>query len=315
MPSLVRIVKKALKIPNAVQLSDAIRSGRVSPSLRITARGKTDGAGAQAHACMSALAFAHANGVQYVHSPFQSVAHAEGDPATWTRRWEDFFGLGRGEVEAGTDASAELVNIKTFLDQPKLWKRPDIILHAEHFHDFCNRQPDIYRAVLPSIRSKFLASGGQSYPPLTTPGLVMAVHIRRGDVSRTDAETASRFTDDEAILATIRQCRSAAEASGATCHIDIYSEGRPEDFNAFADLGAHLKIGLDPFETVLSLAHSDILITAKSAFSFVAGLLSDRIKIYEPFWSKPPSDWLVLDAAGQVDTEQLSACIAALNRE
>tara|TARA_R110002074_G_scaffold227260_1_gene398813 strand:- start:227 stop:1189 length:963 start_codon:yes stop_codon:yes gene_type:complete len=312
MPSLTRIFKKALKIPNAVQLADAIRSGRVSPSLRITARGKTDGAGAQAHACMSALAFANATGVRYVHSPFQSVAHAEGDPLEWPRRWEDFFGLGRGEVEAGSDATAEMVDLKTFLNQTKLWKRHDIIVHAEHFHDFCNRQPDVYLPVLPAIRSKFHTSGGLNRPTHAPSGLVMAVHIRRGDVSRTDTETASRFTDDEAILATIKQCRSLVTASGSACHIDIYSEGRPEDFSAFADVGAHLKIGLDPFETVLGLAHADILITAKSAFSFVAGLLSDSIKIYEPFWSKPPSDWLTLDAAGQVDTDKLRQRIADL---
>lgn len=312
MPSLVRLLKKALNIPNAVQLADAIRSGRVAPSLRITARGKTDGAGAQANACMSALAFAKTNGVQYVHSPFQNVAHSEGDPAEWTRRWEDFFGLGHGEAQVEPSTTAELVDLKTFLNRPKLWKRHDIIVHAEHFHDFCNKHEDVYLPVLPSIRSKFHASGGRNYPPRVTPELVIAVHIRRGDVSRTDAVTASRFTDDEAILTTIRQCQSVAAASGLPCHIDIYSEGQPEDFRAFADIGAHLKIGLDPFETVLGLANADILIAAKSAFSFVAGLLSDGIKIYEPFWTKAPSDWLALDATSQVNTDKLHERIKAL---
>ncbi len=305
MPSLTRIFKKALKVPNAVQLADAIRSGRVSSSLKITARGKTDGAGAQANACMSAIAFAKANGLQYVHTPLRSVAHAEGDPDAWTARWEAFFGLGAGETTADAIPEAKLVGLKTFLDNRALWKRSDIILHAEHFHDFCNLQPDVYVPVLPEIRSKFCNANAGSFLPKSEAGLVMAVHIRRGDMSLTDAETASRFTDDQAILATIRQCHKAAADLELPCRIDIYSEGRPEDFSAFADIGAHLKIGLDPFQTVLNLAQSDILITAKSSFSFVAGLLSDRIKIYEPFWTRPPSDWISLNASGQIDAAGL----------
>ncbi len=311
MPNLARVLKKVLKIPNAVQLADALRSGRIAPSIAITTRGKTDGAGAQANACMSAMAFANATGIKYVHTPFQSVAHAEEDPATWTQNWEAFFGLGVDEVTA--DPGATLVNLKSFLDQPQLWKRPDIIIHAEHFHDFCNRQPDSYHAILPRLRAKFEAGGGQQICLSEVSNeLIIAVHIRRGDVSQKDAVTASRYTDNQRILTTIKQCQSMSERLGQPYRVNIYSEGRAEDFQIFADIGASLKIGLNPFTTVLGLVNADILITAKSAFSFVAGLLSDRTKIYEPFWTKAPSDWITLNADGLFDENLLSAHLAAL---
>ena len=46
---------------------------------------------------MSALCFAKAHGLPYVHRPFTTIEHAETDMAAWVRPWEDYFNLGAFE--------------------------------------------------------------------------------------------------------------------------------------------------------------------------------------------------------------------------
>jgi hypothetical protein len=284
-------------------------AGHVSRSLRITCRGKTDGAGAQANACMSAMAFAEAAGIRYVHTPFSSIAHPEGEPAVWTQRWEEFFGLGTGEVAVAEVENA--VDLKTFLNRPSSWRDENQIVVAQHFHGFCNRYPDAYLPILPRLREKYLSTSKPAAASRAGGEILIAVHIRRGDVSQTDAITAERFTDDRRILKTLRDCLKVMSSLKLTPRITIYSEGKPEDFAAFRDLGCELRIGTDPFETINNLVYCDILVMAKSAFSYVPALLSDAAKLYEPFWTKPMSDWIVLGPDGGFDEAALRAKLGA----
>jgi len=306
MPGLLRLYKKIRRVPNDLQFYDVVRAGRVSPVLAITCRGKRDGGGAQANACISAIAFAHACGLTYLHTPFQFVEHAEGDQAAWTAKWEEFFGLAAGErVIAPTH---DAVGLKKFLDQSGLWKREGIVVEAQHFQSVCNAHPEIYAAIIPSLREKYHAHDKSGIAlDKGDEDVTVAVHIRRGDVSVSDAATAGRFTSDERIAHTVREVLAVLAAKGKSARVNVYSEGRAEDFQFFADMGCQLHIGRDVFETVHNLAMSDVLVTAKSAFSFVAGLISTGVKLYEPYQSIAPDDWLTLDADGNFDVRALSA--------
>ncbi|MES1990126.1 MAG: hypothetical protein V4441_04130 [Pseudomonadota bacterium] len=306
MPGLLRLYKKLRRVPNDLQFYDLVQQGRVSPTLAITCRGKRDGGGAQANACISAMAFARASGIAYLHTPFQFVEHAEGDQAAWTTKWEEFFGLAAGERVITPMQGA--VGVKEFLDRAALWKRDGIVVEAQHYQGICNAHPEMYAAILPSLREKY-RSHDKSGIALHRgdEDMTVAVHIRRGDVSLRDAATADRFTSDERILKILHRVLAVLAAKGRTVRVNIYSEGRAEDFKLFADLGCHLHVGLDVFETVHNLAMSDVLVTAKSAFSFVAGLISTGVKLYEPYQSIAPDDWLKLDADGNFNHEALSA--------
>jgi hypothetical protein len=310
MPGLVRAYKKLLRVPNEVQLYDLVKAGRAGRDLAVTCRGKTDGAGAQANACISAMAFANAMGLTYLHTPFQRIEHAVGDPAAWTRQWEEFFGLGTGETHIGPDHDA--VPLKRYLDSAKHWRVGGLTVEAQHYLGICNRHSDFYDAILPSLRKKY-ATHDKSHIGLDhgDEPLVAAVHIRRGDVSKADPTTADRFTDDKRILTTVKSLRELAASLGAGLRVNVYSEGKAEDFAAFSELGCHLHIGKDAFETVHNLVMSDVLVTAKSAFSFVAGLLSDGVKLYEPFNTIAPQDWLLLDELGGFDEGAVKAKMAA----
>jgi hypothetical protein len=309
MPGLGRSFRKLLRVPNDLQLYDAVRAGRVGPDFAITCRGKTDGAGAQAHACITAMAFAKAAGITYLHTPFQKIEHAEGDPALWTTRWESFFNLGNGETIIALDHEA--IDLKLFLDQPRLWRREKRIVQAQHFQGVLARYPEFYDAILPRLRQKYHATDKSGFA-LDRAGedIVVGVHIRRGDVSGSDPAMADRFTDDARIIATLLDVQNAVKATGRTIRINIYSEGRPEDFARFSDMGCELQIGKDAFATVHNLVESDVLVTAKSAFSFVAGLLSTGVKLYEPFQATSPGDWIVRRADGGFDKETFAARLA-----
>ena len=87
------------------QFSRLLRSGSVNAS-GIATIGRTDGAGAQAQALMSAIAFAHAHNLPYVHRPFTSIEHAEMDMPAWVQLWEDYFNLGAGEASLDIDGAA-----------------------------------------------------------------------------------------------------------------------------------------------------------------------------------------------------------------
>jgi len=309
MAGLRRLYSKLRRVPNELQLYEAVMAGRVSPDLAITCRGKRDGGGAQANACISAMAFAAATGLRYLHTPFQYVEHAPGDPAEWTRAWEEFFGLGQGETVIGQEHEA--VGIKKFLDTSSLWKKSGVTVEAQHFLGICNAHPEFYTAIIPRLWEKYAASDKSGIAlDRGDEDLMVAVHIRRGDVSKHDAVTGNRFTDDELLLQKVRDILEVTRDLGLSARVNIYSQGKPEDFAAFAQLGCHLQIDKDAFETVHNLAMSDVLVTAKSAFSFVAGLLSKGVKIYEPFDTVPPGDWMVSEAADPLDKVALRAKIS-----
>lgn len=308
MPSLSRLLKKALRVPNDLQLYQALQSGKIDRSIRITCRPRSDGGGALVHSRLSAMCFAHAAGIEYVHTPFSVVTHAEGDPDEWTRRWEDFFNLGLGETPAGDEAATD---IKTLLNHPRLSRQPGLLVSALHFHGYCSRFPDAYRAVIPEFRAKYFASDKSAIAlNRIEQGITVAFHIRRGDVSLSDPVTASRFTDDERLLNLAMRIKSLSQELGVPVRINIYSEGDARDFARYTDLGCELHIGDDVFTTFHNLVESDVLVMAKSAFSFVAALLSDGIKLYEPFWNAPLNDWLRVDTQGAFDEGRFRTILA-----
>ena len=62
------------------------------------------------------------------------------------------------------------------------------------------------------------------------------------------------------------------------------------------------------FELMLN---ADLLVTSKSSFSFLAGLINQKaIKIYAPFWHSTPSDWLSTD---NLDLDKLIEKIGEIN--
>jgi hypothetical protein len=47
-------------------------------------------------------------------------------------------------------------------------------------------------------------------------------------------------------------------------------------------------------DTFTALVGSDILVTSRSSFSYIAAILNDGEIYYLPFWHKPKKNWIII---------------------
>ncbi|MDF2369379.1 MAG: hypothetical protein P1V21_01170 [Rhizobiaceae bacterium] len=229
----------------------------------ITCSKKNDRGGAQVHAVLSALLFSHATGIPYFHTRFGKDLNA----------WEMGFNLGAGFAVRPEDVPIidGMTIYDDYQDQPAIVEQPN-------FHRFGDRNPDRYLQILDRVRSNL------NLPTRTYDGPVIAVHIRRGDVSQ--LQHVERFETNEIIAAKINY----VQRRHPDARVRVFSEGNVSDFNGLPD-NCEFELNADILETILGLASADCLITAKSSFSYIAALLSLGTVYYGPFWHKPLSKW------------------------
>jgi hypothetical protein len=249
----------------------------------LTVAGRDDGVGAQVQAQLSALAYCRRFGIPYVHSPLNSVEHTTG--ADEVERWERLFGIGDAEERLGDRSTTA---IEDYVSTPALWREP-AILRCLHMHQFTDADPDVYSGIQYELRRKY--AGERSYGEQ---GIArVAVHVRRGDVSR--STNRQRYVSTEHVFETIRRVSSEVIGNGLRPKITLYSQGSPGDFADITEsLPVDLQLDRDPLWTMERLIEAEVLVTAKSSFSYVAALLSEGAIYYQPFWHKPMSGWTVL---------------------
>ncbi len=283
----------------------ALRSGRVGRNFAIMATGKGDGAGSQAQAAMSALCFAKAHGLPYVHRPFTYIAHAETDMPTWVRTWEEYFNLGVFERHLNDETSPVVP-----LDRLKLASRgAPVIVAAEHYLRFCNRDNEAWERVLPQLRAKFW-EGKQRH---MQPGEIrLAIHMRRGDVSAEDKKVAKNFTPNATFVNTLKRLRALVGSKVPALRIEIFSQGEAAMFADLAELGAHLRLNEPALDTHRALVEADILVMSKGAFSYTAGVLNDGITLYDPQKYRSLQGWVARARDGSFDEAPVARRLAAL---
>ena len=82
--------------------------------------------------------------------------------------------------------------------------------------------------------------------------------------------------------------------------------------SALTDHGVIQAANMDPFTTLRHLTEADLLVTAKSSFSYVAALLNPGLVLYEPFWHGPIPGWIVLYPTGEVPAGELVPALVRL---
>jgi len=294
-------------------LADVYAAHRAShpdhPFHPITVQGRVDGAGAQALGIVSALLWARATRCRYLHTPFATIDHAIGSRKAWAVKWEAFLNLGLGETPVPDNA--QVVSVEDFLRDPAAYADPGIVLAATQFHWRRFQTRTALRHVRTSLRSRYFASNkaGMRLHRSSPKALVAAVHIRRGDVTADHPQRAIFYTQDEPILNTIQSIRSVARTIGRSVEVNVYSEGPPEMFDAFSAVGCRLHLDSNAFEAFHNLVRADILVQAKSSFSYVSGLISSGVVLHEPYFFGgrhpaylPAPGWIVREAGGSFDT-------------
>jgi len=295
----------------------ARRAARRDPPHPITCRGRRDGGGAQALAVLSALLWAEATGCCYFHTPFANVGHAIGSREAWAATWETFLNFGMGEAPPPDDA--RIVPVDDYLRDPAAYAKPGIVLAARQFHWRPFQTRPALRRARTVLRAKYHGSDKTAFKLHrgAPNALVVAVHIRRGDVTADHPRFRHYFTQDAPILTTIQSVRAVAREIGRTVEINVFSEGPPDMFGAFAAADCRLHLDGDALEAFHNLVSADILIQAKSSFSYVAGLISSGAVLHEPYVGgrgrplyRHAPGWILRDAAGSFEAAKLRRALA-----
>jgi hypothetical protein len=145
-------------------------------------------------------------------------------------------------------------------------------------YPLCDARPELYELLIPEQRKRFYGK------------LNLALHVRRGDVNPN--LTRERFVPTSQVLNRVLSVIDCLRDNGIDFSLNIFSNGDPEEFRNFVDLGAELHLDLGALETLRCMIDSDILFMGKSTFSYVAALYHAGIVIYDEFPRKPKEAWL-----------------------
>jgi hypothetical protein len=300
-----RLVKIPLKSDKAHLRERIVRAAaqeQIHPDTAFTSGVRPDGLGAMILQRLSIQAAAKAMGFDYYHTPFGFVGHPETDPETWSRVCEAEFDLGFGFPDA-SQCNLPYMEFTDYAVDRKAWRKPHLVGFREMFR-YCNQRPEIYTELdwPRHYRSTVVER------PRETKRL--AVHVRRGDVNlRT---TSGRYSSNEAVLRAVDSVTARLDAHRINYQVEIHSNGTPEELADFRDRGFTVCDSLGALETFRQLVSADVLMMAKSTFSYVAGLCSPRLVVYQPQDYVKLERWVALSRDGQADPGQISDRLSRL---
>ena len=253
----------------------------------ITCSGKVDGGGAQIHAVMSVISFCKYYDYTYLHTPFRSIEHVASPDQV--KEWEYLFDLGSGHPSID-EFKLPIIKLREYIISPRLWFK-DVVLALHHAHPFADCYVDAYVHVARQTVNKKASR-------LDNNGLVVGVHVRRGDVNSKDHP--DRYTPNEVLVESIKAIQLKCSEFGKSANFTIFSEGSRSDFVEFEAIGCNLDLNSEPTKVLRRLSEVDILFMAKSSFSYVAALYNPNVVIYEKFWHPKRKNWVSFDNVSQL---------------
>jgi hypothetical protein len=252
--------------------------------------------------------FAQQFQLSFAHIPFSSS------------KWEALLGFGEGAVNAQDlirNQSYRKVCLPLFdeFNSQELDRiRRIIASYRDKKVVFVLEQDQFYRdqfGVMSHIQQKFYHAAARQHDNLvySERNFNIAIHVRRGDIvaehaSYSNTNLTMRWQNSdyfENVLATVLRIK---EFRGPV-KIYVFSQGGREEFATFEKLGdVEYCLDMGPHESFLHMAHSDLLITSKSSFSYKPALLSKGIKVCpQNFWHGYPEgdDWILASDDGLMD--------------
>lgn len=279
----------------------------------------TAGIGHQAANWVAGFWFARRFGCRYAYAPFPDQA------------WDSLLNFGEGEhsVQEVMADGYRVVRLPLFdEDDPTEMAQIErcVAAYAGKRVMFQLEHDQFHRAqfgVAADLRGKFAAGAARGAMPLAFDPLAIniAVHVRRGDVSRAAAEAnpamMMRWQEvdyfERILDAVVGILDAAPDVS-----IYLFSQGKAEEFRSFAQHSRlHLCLEMDAIQSFSHLAAADVLIASKSGFSYLAALLGTGVRVMPaPFWHDYPADALWVTATGDAafDRTAMAEALSFLRR-
>ena len=259
--------------------------------LHLTYQPKEDGLGGQYQRIFGIMALAKKYGLMYVHTPIRAMEHLPS--LSYLENIENYFQIFRfyassTETQYDEEVLMDRANETDILHLRELSYKngKKILVRIFLPQSILDRNPEWYKLITPKIREikqKLLL------PYFSSDTTNIAIHIRRGDVNSNDHPI--RFTPIEYYYNIVEHFIKTVTKP----NICIFSEVSDRNHNEFEELSKknHVRVltNLDILTTFEHMVYSDILVTSKSSFSYLAGLLNSKSVIYMDFWHSPLAHW------------------------
>jgi hypothetical protein len=148
---------------------------------------------------------------------------------------------------------------------------------------------------------------------------VVALHLRRAaDIG---PDRPDRYTGD----AFYYNMAAAIKKHLPNAEFHVFSEGNPTQFAGYTERGMHLHLGNSKKDGSSSsssmvreaweyLSSADVVVTAKSSFSYVPSVFNPNCVIYQIMQHHPLGDWMIVDPDDtNIYDDELKACIQRIS--
>ena len=235
---------------------------------------RTDGFGSQFQTIIYSVIYAELNNKQYCYTPFVEMEHNYDNDVDFIKKKEKLINF-IDNFEINKDLSIQSIR-----------RDLDFIAFFEDNLIACANSSSLKK-----IKKNFLLNKyKEDY--FNSKNLNIAVHIRRPNPH--DSRILGTNAPDSVYIKIIDLLRELYSSKSPLFH--IYSQGNVEAFNNIFnadDIVFHINESIEQSFTALVLA--DVLVTSTSSFSYTAGILSEGVVYYFPFWHPPLPNWIAID--------------------
>jgi hypothetical protein len=261
----------------------------------LAAKGKKDGLGSQVQAHYSTYLFARILNIHFAYCPPEYIDHLDEknqseEIAQFTRQFGlERLGLSMTDVSNRKEISLDDAKAMIQAAPSLIFNKKAVLFSKSQFNHVADLKISAYEKIRTELR--------RVYNPVTDTSkgdkdvFTIALHVRRGDVN--DVQHAHRYTSNEILLKRIKTISSRYQKNNLSFRIYLYSTGKEEEFGTEIGGLVTFRLNQNPFQSFDELVQADVLVMAKSSFSYCAGILNEGDVFYEPFWHKPLPDWLI----------------------
>ena len=232
-----------------------------------------DGFGAQYQRIIQTYIYCKLHTLNFAYTPLEYIEHNYENDHNYINKIEELMNI-----------KSKLQNIDNSMIVEELDFGTIVMKYTEANIDLCNETKHMQ-----FIKDCFWENKEKNH--FKNNKMNIAVHIRRENIADNGQCGYRGTTPNEYYLNIMNEIREKYKDPPLQFH--IYSQGFIENFKELEKEDVEFHLNEEITQTFIGLVAADVLVLSPSSFSYVAGLLSDGIIYYKPFWHSKKRDWLL----------------------